>query len=113
MGDNVEMKGGSHAPARERTRLEALLRERMRPLARSVLHWSWSPGPVVKGLFASAYHAHDLSREAIDWGVRSAWRRTDRAEPSVPQPHSARILVTDPSGGVHPSVSAAKAGGVA
>lgn len=281
MGDNVETKGGSHAPARERTRIEALLRERMRPLARSVLHWSWSPGPVVKGMFAGAYQAHHLSREAIEWGVRSfiatpaflsrcavhgeriavdrvpyivgrprlelgsdirisgkldifassegrpvlrvgngvyighatsfsigqlveigdhsaigagcyiadtdghshtrlgvpiwedrpashsvapviiednvhiargcvilkgvrigarsvigagavvrsdvapgsvilgnpgrpaAWRRTDGAEPSVPQPHSARVLVADPSGGRHPSVSAARAGGAA
>lgn len=71
MGDHDDAARGSLLPARERTRARRLFDEYARPVAREALYRSLTPGPWAKWLLAAVHQAHSISREALEWGLRS------------------------------------------
>jgi acetyltransferase-like isoleucine patch superfamily enzyme len=71
-GTREEQDRRPHAgEPRDGRRVDRLIEERVRQLARRLVYRSRQPGPVVKGVLSAAHHAHVLSREALEWGVRS------------------------------------------
>lgn len=62
---------GPDAAVAGRTRLGRALRDRLRPIAKELIHRAWTPGPAAKGALRAAYHGGFLAREAMEWARRS------------------------------------------